>query len=648
MELQDNHLSQYTAEDIQVLEGMEAVRLRPGMYIGSTDLRGLHHLVYEIVDNAIDESMAGFCDKIKVFIDSEGIVEVSDNGRGIPIDIHPVTGRPAVETIMTTLHAGGKFGGGAYKVSGGLHGVGSSVVNALSEWLEVLVRRDGKEYRQLFSRGKPTGDLETVGTTRASSGTRVRFLPDQKIFSEILYDFGTLSQRFREMAYLNKGIQISIKSAWHEQRGAQKTQARFQFHGGIKDLVLHTNRQRETLQPEPFHVEKEIDSTTVECALQYNTGIHETTLAFANCINTVDGGTHLAGFRAAVTRALNNYSKKSGLLKATAGGFAGFAGDDVREGLTAVISIKMTDPQFEGQTKGKLGNPEIKSLVEQAVSEALEYYLEEHPHEAHRIVNKCYTTQKAREAARKARDLVLRKNAMDGGSLPGKLADCSERDPALSELYLVEGESAGGSAKMGRDRLFQAILPLKGKILNVEKAREDKMVAHEEIRAIITAVGGGFGEDFSVDKVRYHKIIIMTDADVDGSHIRTLLLTFFFRNMHQLIDTGFLYVAQPPLYKIQAGKQQHYVYTESQKESLLSRLNNKRGLTLKRYKGLGEMDPDQLWDTTMNPKTRTLLQVGVEDVAEADSLFTCLMGEEVAPRREFIEAHAQLVKNLDV
>ena len=644
----DNHQGQYTAEDIQVLEGMEAVRRRPGMYIGSTDQRGLHHLVYEIVDNAIDESMAGFCDKIKVSIDTDGIVEVSDNGRGIPVDIHPVTGRPAVETIMTTLHAGGKFGSGAYKVSGGLHGVGSSVVNALSEWMEVLVRRDGKEYRQLFSKGKPTSDLEEIGSTRAASGTRVRFFADTEIFSEILYDFGTLTQRFREMAYLNKGIQISIKSPWHEQRGAEKFQAKFQFDGGIKDLVLHTNRKRETLQPEPFHVEKEIESTTVECALQYNSGIHETTLAFANCINTVDGGTHLAGFRAALTRALNNYAKKSGLLKAASGGFSGFSGEDVREGLTAVISVKLTEPQFEGQTKGKLGNPEMKSVVEQAVSESLEYYLEEHPQEAHSIINKCYTTQRAREAARKARDLVLRKNAMDGGSLPGKLADCSERDPALSELYLVEGESAGGSAKMGRDRLFQAILPLKGKILNVEKAREDKMVSHEEIRAIITAVGGGFGEEFSLEKVRYHKIIIMTDADVDGSHIRTLLLTFFFRNMHQLIDSGFLYVAQPPLYKIQTGKQRHYVYNESQKDGLLETLSNKRGVSLQRYKGLGEMDPDQLWDTTMDPKTRTLLQVGVEDAAEADNLFTCLMGEEVAPRREFIETHAQLVRNLDI
>jgi DNA gyrase subunit B len=636
---------EYTAADIQVLGNMEAVRLRPGMYIGSTDQRGLHHLIYEIVDNAIDEAMAGHCDTIKVTINEDGSVEVSDNGRGIPVDIHPDTGRPALETIMTTLHAGGKFGGGAYRVSGGLHGVGSSVVNALADWMIVRVHRDGKVYRQEFRQGEVVSDLivESLQTTRR--GTTIQFSPDLQIFQELDYDFDALSQRFREMAYLNKNVSISLQSHWHRDRGIGKWDKSFCYEGGIVDFVRQLNAHREVLQPQPFHVEKVVESTSVELSLQYNTGFYESTYAFANCINTVDGGSHLAGFRAALTRVLNSYSRKQKFLRAEQ---ANLSGEDIREGLTAVLSVKLTNPQFEGQTKGKLGNPEVKSHVDQVVSEAVEFYLEEHPHEARRIIDKCVTAQKARDAARKARDLVLRKTAMDGGSLPGKLADCSERDPSLAELFLVEGESAGGSAKSGRDRRVQAILPLKGKILNVEKAGPEKMLSHEEIRHIITAVGAGLGEDFNLEKLRYHRIIIMTDADVDGAHIRTLLLTFFFRNMFSLISQGHLYIAQPPLFKIQSGKNHQYVFTEREKEAALENLNGKKNITLQRYKGLGEMNPDQLWATTMNPETRTLLQVTVEDASGADALFTMLMGHAVAPRREFIEANAKYVRNLDV
>ncbi len=796
--------ARYTASDIQVLEGLEAVRRRPGMYIGSTDQRGLHHLVYEIVDNAIDEAMAEYCDRVSVRLHADNSVSVWDNGRGIPVDTHATTGRPALETIMTTLHAGGKFGGGAYKVSGGLHGVGASVVNALAETMRVEVRRDGRIYSQEYARGIPTGDVIDEGPISDDdslrSGTLVRFMADSEIFGPANYEWDTLLQRFREMAYLNKAIWISFSSETHPE--ADRT---FYFEGGIASFVRQLNQNREVLQSEPFYFEQNSDDTIVEVALQYNGGFYESTLAFANCINTADGGTHLVGFRAGLTRAINNYAKKSKLVKDDT---PNFSGDDVREGLTAIVSVRLEEPQFEGQTKGKLGNAETKAAVEQALVQNLEFYLEEHPHEARRIIEKCMTSQRAREAARKARDLVIRKNAMDGGSLPGKLADCAERNPEFSELYVVEGDSAGGSAKMGRDRKYQAILPLRGKILNVEKARPDKMLAHEEIRALITALGAGLGEDFNLAKLRYHKVIIMTDADVDGAHIRTLLLTFFFRNMRMMIDAGHLYIAQPPLYRTSRGRAVQYQYSESDKDTWLARqmfgrlaiassdgavklsgaklqnlverlkeflswtrplsslgvapelvgpfmqgaeqgayrlafegeetlnavvawltaqgfeckpLVNKakgeyfieipgygtinvprvlesasahraqqlfpslsqwvnghtykvsrrdnevaadvawqdlaqvlernaerQGIGLQRYKGLGEMNPDQLWETTMDPTTRTLLQVSVEDAADADKAFTELMGDLVQPRKEWIQAHARQVKNLDI
>ncbi len=833
--------SQYTAKDIQVLEGLEAVRRRPGMYIGSTDHRGLHHLIYETVDNGVDEAMAGQCDQVSITLEEDGTVKVTDNGRGIPVDIHPTSGRPALETIMTTLHAGGKFGGGAYKVSGGLHGVGASVVNALSERMVVEVRRDGHLYTQEFARGKPVYDMreEVDGT---GQGTTISFLPDSVIFGEILYDFDELSQRFRQMAYLNKGLSMHFTSPWHKARGVEVTEVSFHFEMGIASFVeQYLNENREVLFPKAIHIEKVVDETTVEVALQYNTGFSEFTYSFANCINTVDGGSHLTGFRTALTRALNDYARKKKLVRDDQ---SNMTGEDVREGLAAVVSVKLMDPEFEGQTKGKLGNPEIKGQVESVVAEGLEYHLEEHPQEARRIIEKCLVSQKAREAARKARDMVLRKNAMDGGSLPGKLADCQEKDPALSEVFLVEGESAGGSAKMGRDRKFQAILPLKGKILNVEKAREEQMISHEEIRAVITALGtkfhsrvkshgngsgNGNGDDpsngdmeeekqdalgFNLDALRYHKVIIMTDADVDGSHIRTLLLTFFYRHMRPLVEGGFLYIAQPPLYKVAKGKQEDWLYSEEEKdrwvakqkytgmkvssaaddtfsiagaeihnpiarlmefEGVLADLGrltgiptgflllllrssqgewyrqeltttnqvmlqtrawaqdmqmlrnhgydkktdqnwlevefpegnkfklyeshfasppmkrcfelyprvqalveggpyvvqrrgkdvgndllwdqltgtveqnaDKSGINIQRYKGLGEMNPDQLWETTMDPDSRTILRVAADDALEADRVFSILMGEAVEPRRAFIQARAREVRNLDV
>ncbi|MXW29646.1 MAG: DNA topoisomerase (ATP-hydrolyzing) subunit B [Chloroflexi bacterium] len=796
--------AQYTASDIQVLEGLEAVRRRPGMYIGSTDQRGLHHLVYEIVDNAIDEAMADYCDHVFVTLHEDNSVSVRDDGRGIPIDLHATTGRPALETIMTTLHAGGKFGGGAYKVSGGLHGVGASVVNALSEWMRVEVRRDGQVHSQEYERGIPLHDVVDEGAIPENAtfqnGTLVRFMADTEIFGIPNYDRDTLVQRFREMAYLNKGIWLSFASEAHPD--ADRT---FYFEGGIASFVKQLNQNREVLQDEPFYYEEKTEHAMVEVALQYNTGFYESTLAFANCINTADGGTHLVGFRAGLTRAINNYAKKSKLVKED---IANFSGDDVREGLTAIVSVRLEEPQFEGQTKGKLGNAETKTAVEQTLVQRLEYYLEEHPQEARRIIEKCLTSQRAREAARKARDLVIRKNAMDGGSLPGKLADCAERNPELCELYVVEGDSAGGSAKMGRDRRTQAILPLRGKILNVEKARPDKMLAHEEIRALITALGAGLGEDFNLPKLRYHKVIIITDADSDGAHIRTLLLTFFFRNMRELIDAGHLYIAQPPLYRTSRGRSVEYKYSEAEKDSwlakqlfgrlaitssdgavslsgakiqglvnrlkefenwtrplsslglapelvgpflqgaehgayrlsfegeqtvdavvdwltsqgfeckkvvnkrkkeyfievpgfgtinvprvlesamahraqqlfpqmaewvnghtymvtrrdnevavgvpwhdlaqVLERNSERQGIGLQRYKGLGEMNPDQLWETTMDPSTRTLLRVTVEDAADADNAFTELMGDLVGPRKEWIQTHARQVRNLDV
>jgi len=626
----------YTAEDIQVLGGIEAVRMRPSMYIGSTDRRGLHHLVNEIVDNSIDEAMAGYCDKIEVVIHEDKKVTVVDNGRGIPVEVHRATKVSALETVMTTLHAGGKFGSGSYRVSGGLHGVGGSVVNALASWAMVEVRRDGKLYRQEYERGVPKAPVEKVGEAEGS-GTLMSFMADEEIFGEIDYSFDVLSQSFREMAYLNKGVEIWFRD---ERTGEEKT---FYFEGGIVSFVRHLNRKRGVLQPMPVYVSKMVNSTSVEVALQYNDSFTESTLSFANCINTTDGGTHLTGFRSALTRVLNDYARKYKILKDNE---ANLTGDDVREGLTAIISVKITDPQFEGQTKTRLGNLEVKGQVESALGEGLSYHLEENPSEGRRIIEKCLTAARAREAARKARDLVTRKGIGDGGTLPGKLADCSEKDPAESELYIVEGDSAGGSAKQGRDRRFQAILPLKGKILNVEKARPEKMLAHEEIRALITALGAGNGEEFDISRLRYHRVIIMTDADVDGAHIRTLLLTFFYRNMGELIDNGHLYIAQPPLYRIKKGKEQRWVYTDREKEAILAKMGDKK-VEVQRYKGLGEMTPQQLWDTTMDPQRRVMMRVTVEDAVTAHEVIQTLMGEEVPPRKAFIQAHA-LQATLDV
>ncbi len=642
----DTHAS-YTAKDIVVLEGLEAVRRRPGMYIGSTDQRGLHHLIYEVVDNAVDEAMAGYCTEVYVEIREDGSVMVSDDGRGIPVDMHPTTGKSALETVMTTLHAGGKFGGGAYKVSGGLHGVGASVVNALSSFLRVEVRRSGYTYRQDYSKGIPTSTL-TKSKGMNGGGTTITFAPDPETFPEIQYDFSMLIEHFKQVAYLNRGLRIKFISHLHSEQRAGDVERTYYFEGGISDFVKNLNRDHKTAQAEPFYFQRTVDDTIVETALQYNDTFHEAVFSFANCISTEEGGTHLTGFRTALTRAINDYGRKQKLLKDDQ---ANLSGEDVREGLTAVVSVKLTDPQFEGQTKTKLGNAEVKSIVESAVAEALSQYLEEHPNEGRRILDKCNTAQRAREAARKARELVQRKNALDGSSLPGKLADCSERNPELSELFIVEGESAGGSAKMGRDRRFQAILPLKGKIINVEKAPKDKVIAHEEIRSLIAALGANEGDEFEPEKLRYHKIIIMTDADVDGSHIRTLLLTFFFRGMLDLIKGGYLYIAQPPLYRIQVGKSVDYAYTEEQKDLLLGQLNGKRTPQIQRYKGLGEMNPDQLWETTMDPDARNMLKVAIEEgmgYADAEKVFSELMGEEVAPRKKFIQTYARSVAELDV
>jgi len=628
----------YTAEDIQVLGGREAVRRRPGMYIGSTDQRGRHHLVYEIVYNSVDEAMAGCCTKIMVTLQPDGAVRVEDNGRGIPIDIHPVTNVSALETVMTTLHAGAKFGGKIYQVSGGLHGVGASVVNALSSWLYVNVRRDGKLYEQEYRQGIPQGEVTEVGKA-IDTGTTITFLADTEIFDKVSYDFDTLSERLREMAYLNKELEIHLRD---ESKDCEKT---FYFEGGITSLVRHLNRNREVRHRYPINISKTLDSTIVEVALQYNEGFAESVFSFANCVNTADGGTHLTGFRSALTRVLNDYARKNKLLKEDE---PNLTGDDVREGLTAVVSVKLAEPQFEGQTKAKLGNADVKSLVEGAASEGLSLYLEEHPQDAQRIIDKCLTVAKAREAARKARDLIIRKSSLDTGTLPGKLADCSEKDPSLCELYLVEGDSAGGSAKQGRNRRFQAILPLRGKILNVEKAPSDKMLAHEEIRAIITALGAGIDDEFDPAKLRYHRVILMTDADVDGAHIRTLLLTFFFRHMVELINHEHLFIAQPPLYRIKTSKLEHWAYSEQEKEEVAANLKQAKKVEFQRYKGLGEMSAEQLWETTMNPTSRTLLTVTLEDAAKADHIFHVLMGGEVPPRKAFIQAHARSVKNLDI
>ena len=638
---------QYSASDIQVLEGMEAVRKRPGMYIGSTDQRGLHHLIYEIVDNSVDEFMGGYSSSVNVTIQEDGSILVADDGRGIPVDEHQATGMTAVETVMTTLHAGGKFGGKAYAVSGGLHGVGASVVNALSEWVKVSVYREEKIFRQEYSRGitqtEMTSENDPNGKN-SETGTTIEFMPDTDIFGDLVFDFAVLSNRFKEMAYLNKGLEISFKSDWHSSRWPNN-EVTYYFDGGISSFVRGLNQKRGVVHEEPIYVEKDFEGTKVEVALQYNDSYSEFVYAFANCINTEDGGTHVTGFRSALTRVLNDFGRKSKLIKDNE---PNLAGEDTREGITAVISVKLKDPQFEGQTKNKLGNPEARTQVETVLGEALQIFLEDNPKEAKAIIDKCMTSQRAREAARKARELIIRKNAMDGGGLPGKLADCSEKNPALCEIYLVEGDSAGGTAKMGRNRRFQAILPLWGKILNVEKARADKIVEHDAIRSMITAIGAGLDEDFDVEKLRYHRVIIMCDADVDGSHIRTLLLTFFFRHMPELIHHGHLYIAQPPLYKISVGRKDQYVYTDAEREEVLGQLDGKRNVHIQRYKGLGEMNSDQLWDTTMNPDSRTLLQVSVADAVIADDTFTVLMGDEVAPRRNFIQTHALEVTNLDI
>ena len=638
---------EYSASDIQVLEGMEAVRKRPGMYIGSTDQRGLHHLIYEIVDNSVDEFMAGYCSSVTVTIREDGSVLVQDDGRGIPVDKHPTTGMTALETVMTTLHAGGKFGGKAYAVSGGLHGVGASVVNALSTWVRASVTRDGNTYRQEYKRGKSMSEMTTESAQNgqsSQSGTAIEFMPDVEIFGELVYDFNILSNRFKEMAYLNKGLQITFLSEWHTSRWPNN-QVTYYFDGGISSFVRGLNQNRGVVHEDPIYVEKDFEGTKVEVALQYNDSFSEFVYAFANCINTEDGGTHVTGFRSALTRVLNDYGRKQKFIKDNE---PNLSGEDTREGVTAVISVKLKDPQFEGQTKNKLGNAEARTQVETVLGEALQIFLEDNPREGKAIIDKCMTSQRAREAARKARELIIRKNAMDGGGLPGKLADCSEKNPELCEIYLVEGDSAGGTAKMGRDRKFQAILPLWGKILNVEKARADKIVTHDAIRSMITAIGAGLDEDFDLEKLRYHRVIIMCDADVDGSHIRTLLLTFFFRHMPQLVYHGHLYIAQPPLYKINVGKKEQYVYTESQRDELMEQLENKRSVSMQRYKGLGEMNSNQLWDTTMNPESRTLLQVTVADANDADETFTTLMGDEVEGRRQFIQTNALEVVNLDV
>ena len=641
-------VDQYTATDIQVLEGMEAVRRRPGMYIGSTDQRGLHHLIYEIVDNAVDEFMAGYCSAVAITLNEDGSVRVQDDGRGIPVDKHPTTGLSGVETVMTTLHAGGKFGGKAYTVSGGLHGVGASVVNALSEYFNVDVYRSNRIYFQTFSRGIRQNELRyrrAAEDERGLTGTVISFLPDREIFHEYEYDFNTLSQRFKEMAYLNKGLQITFRSHYHADRWPNNEVA-YYFDGGISSFVTNLNQKREVVHQKPIYVEKQLDGgTIVEAALQYNDSFNEFVYSFANCINTVDGGTHITGFRSALTRVLNDYGRKQNIIKEND---SNLAGEETREGLTAVISVKLTDPQFEGQTKGRLGNPEVRNQVESVIAEAVQYYLEDNPNDAKKIIDKCLTAQRAREAARKARDLIIRKNAMDGGGLPGKLADCAEKNPELCELYLVEGDSAGGTAKGGRDRATQAILPLWGKILNVEKARADKMLSHDGIRSMITAIGAGLDDDLDISKLRYHRIIIMTDADVDGSHIRTLILTFFFRHMLELIEHGHVYIAQPPLYKITSGRDTSYAYSEGEREGIMLQLKKRRNISLQRYKGLGEMNAEQLWETTMDPERRTLLQVTIEDAVNADEVFSMLMGDVVAPRKNFIQTHALEVKNLDI
>lgn len=627
----------YDATTIQVLKGLDAVRRRPAMYIGDTGSKGLHHLVYEVVDNSIDEAMVGFCDAIRVELRKDGSVTVEDNGRGIPVDMHPTQKKPALEVVMTMLHAGGKFDHQTYKVSGGLHGVGVSVVNALSEWCEVEVTRDGKRYFQRYERGSTVAPLKEVGKGK-HPGTKTTFKPDSEVFSKIEFNFDVISARMRELAFLNGGLKIEIK-----EEGTGKSNL-FKFKGGIVSFVNYLNENRQAVHPRPIYLHNTRNGVDVEMALQYNDSYTENIFSYVNNINTIEGGTHLSGFKTALTRTINYYAQKNKLLK---NGQTPLEGEDVREGLAAVMSVKIPDPQFEGQTKTKLGNSEVKGIVESILGESLSEHFEENPPVAKKILEKVFSAARAREAARKARELTRRKSALESSTLPGKLADCSLKDPALCEIYIVEGDSAGGSAKQGRDRKFQAILPLKGKILNVEKARLDRVLSNEEIRAMITALGTGIKDEFDIEKARYGKVIIMTDADVDGSHIRTLILTFLYRHMKELIEKGYVYIAQPPLYRVKKGKTELYAYSDEERDRHLQRLG-KTGVSIQRYKGLGEMNPDQLWKTTMDPDTRTLLRVELEDGLEADRIFSILMGDQVEPRRKFIEENAKYVKNLDV
>ena len=635
--------TEYGADQIQILEGLEAVRKRPGMYIGSTSIRGLHHLVYEIVDNAVDEALAGFCDVIDVKIQEDNSITVIDNGRGIPVGINHKAGIPAVEVVFTILHAGGKFGGGGYKVSGGLHGVGASVVNALSEWLEVTIYHEGKVYRQRYERGKTIYKLKVIGDCDSEkTGTMVSFLPDKEIFEETIFDFDTLKQRFREMAFLTKGLKIRLT----DERGEKELVKEFHYEGGIKEFVTYLNRSKEALYPEIIYCEGMKDGVAVEVAMQHNDSYNETTYGFVNNITTPEGGTHVVGFRNALTKTFNDYAKKNKLLKEN----EKLAGEDIREGLTAIISVKIEEPQFEGQTKQKLGNSEARGAVDAVVSRTLEIFLEQNPSVAKTIVEKSVLAQRARDAARKARDLTRRKSALEGLSLPGKLADCTDKDPKNCEIYIVEGDSAGGSAKTARSRATQAILPLRGKILNVEKARLDRIYGNAEIKAMITAFGTGIHEDFDISKLRYHKIIIMTDADVDGAHIANMMLTFLYRFMPELIKQGYVYLAQPPLYKIEKNKKIWYAYDDKELDNILTEIGRDGNNKIQRYKGLGEMDADQLWETTMDPERRVLLRVTMDDEtsSELDLTFTTLMGDKVEPRREFIEENALKVKNLDI
>ncbi len=634
-ELNERH---YGAEQIQVLEGLEPVRKRPGMYIGSTGESGLHQLVYEIVDNSIDEAMAGCCDTINVIINEDNSVKIIDNGSGIPVELHPKTGKSTLETVLTVLHAGGKFNNDAYKVSGGLHGVGSSVVNALSTWLVAEVRRDGKTYRQKFERGVPTTELEIVGESE-HTGTTISFLPDNTVFDDIIFNYEIIKKRLREMAFLNKGIRITLEDK------RENLSDTFHYEGGIREFVHYLNGKKDALHEEIIYAEGTKDKVIVEIAIQYTDSYSESLYSFANNINTAEGGTHLVGFKTALTRVMNDYAKKYNLIKEND---IAITGEDIREGITAILSIKIPNPQFEGQTKTKLGNSEVRGIVDSITGESLYNYCEENPKVAKLILEKTLRAARAREAARKARELARRKSALDSMSLPGKLADCSEKDPSLCEIYIVEGNSAGGSAKGGRDRRTQAILPLRGKILNVEKSRLDKILSNEEIRNMITAFGCSIGEEFNLEKLRYGKIIIMTDADVDGAHIRTLLLTFFYRYMRPLIDGGNIYAAQPPLYKVKKGKLERYVYSDKELDNVLDEFGRDGKYDIQRYKGLGEMNPEQLWETTMNPENRVLLKIEVDDAIQADEVFTTLMGEKVAPRREFIEQNAKYVKNLDI